>query len=456
MAALELGRKTLTDAGGTDWIDAAAVTGNVVLNLNPGIATAVNAATWFTIAAGTLIENAVTGDGADTLTGNGSANTLYGMRGADTLNGGIGDDTLVGGAGVDHLFGGADNDAFLYNASTEFAVGETIDGGTGIADTLRLNIGQGFQVDVSGPGVLANVEKVVFLSAGIGRFADVSISTAANRINAFTGSAGENQVKVVGAAINLSAVAFTNWTNGEDLIELTGTAGNDTLTGSGRNDTINAGGLNDILDGGLGSDSLNGGNGNDTYVLNADANVTNTLSDTSGVDTILTTITRALTPFGFIEGLTLVAGSGAIWGYGNGANNAMVGNASNNRLEGLGGNDTLAGLAGCDTLAGGADNDTFRFLAAGDSAVGALRDVITDFDDLGNDVVDLSLMAGVTAYIGAANFTAAGQVRAIVSGANVLIQINTLGATGAESEILLLNTTLGNGVGQLGTGDILV
>ena len=227
-------------------------------------------------------------------------------------------------------------------------------------------------------------------------------------------------------------------------------------TGNGQVNVLIGNTFNNVLDGGANNDSLDGGAGNDTYVLNADANVTNTLADISGFDTVLTTITRALTPFGFIEGLTLVAGSGAIWGYGNGANNAMVGNTSNNRLEGLGGNDTLAGLAGCDTLAGGANDDTFRFLTTLDSAVGGLRDVITDFDDLGNDVVDLTLMAGVSSYIGTANFTAAGQVRAIVSGANVLIQINTVGAGIAESEILLLNTTLGNGVGQLGAGDILV
>ena len=38
----------------------------------------------------------MTGDGNDTLTGNGAANTLYGMRGNDTLDGGAGNDTLFG------------------------------------------------------------------------------------------------------------------------------------------------------------------------------------------------------------------------------------------------------------------------------------------------------------------------------------------------------------------------
>ena len=79
MAALtgESGRTTLTDAnGGTDWIDAAAVTGNVILDLASGAT--VNGVAWFTIAGG--IENAVTGDGNDSLTGSGAANISMAAR----------------------------------------------------------------------------------------------------------------------------------------------------------------------------------------------------------------------------------------------------------------------------------------------------------------------------------------------------------------------------------------
>ena len=48
---------TLTDLdGGTDWIDAAAVTGALVLNLDAGASGSIGAS-WFTIAGGTIIEN---------------------------------------------------------------------------------------------------------------------------------------------------------------------------------------------------------------------------------------------------------------------------------------------------------------------------------------------------------------------------------------------------------------
>jgi subtilisin-like proprotein convertase family protein len=100
MAALagEGGRTILTDSnGGSDWIDAAAVTGNVIVDLATGAT--VNGIAWFTIAG--VVENVVTGDGNDSVTGTGGPDKLYGMRGNDTLFGQGGDDALDGGAGDD-------------------------------------------------------------------------------------------------------------------------------------------------------------------------------------------------------------------------------------------------------------------------------------------------------------------------------------------------------------------
>jgi serralysin len=50
-----------------------------------------------------LIENAVTGSGNDTLIGNAANNDLRGMAGNDTLSGGDGSDFLTGGTGADRL-----------------------------------------------------------------------------------------------------------------------------------------------------------------------------------------------------------------------------------------------------------------------------------------------------------------------------------------------------------------
>ncbi|MCU6453896.1 M10 family metallopeptidase C-terminal domain-containing protein [Sphingomonas sp. A2-49] len=98
------GRSVLTDTnGGQDWINAAAVSSDVSLSLVSGQRTTFGGQTAFTISRESTIENAVTGDGNDTLIGNRFDNRLYGMRGNDVLNGGAGNDILFGGAGNDQF-----------------------------------------------------------------------------------------------------------------------------------------------------------------------------------------------------------------------------------------------------------------------------------------------------------------------------------------------------------------
>jgi Ca2+-binding RTX toxin-like protein len=116
-------RRTLRDTdGGTDWIDAAAVTGNAVVSLAAGT-TSTLAGGSFAIAAGTTIENAVTGDGNDRITGNAAANRLLGMRGNDTITGNAGNDTLEGGAGDDSLVGGDGGDVLIGGAGLDRIAG---------------------------------------------------------------------------------------------------------------------------------------------------------------------------------------------------------------------------------------------------------------------------------------------------------------------------------------------
>lgn len=113
--------------GGVDWINAAAVTSDVSLSLVEGTSTSFAGKGGFSIASGSQIKNAVTGDGNDTLTGNALDNELRGMRGDDTLFGIAGNDRLYGGAGADILFGGEGND--------------WLDGGAGV-DYMERRYGQ--------------------------------------------------------------------------------------------------------------------------------------------------------------------------------------------------------------------------------------------------------------------------------------------------------------------------
>jgi Ca2+-binding RTX toxin-like protein len=113
-------RLTLTDSdGGEDWINAATLADDLVIRLEEGASSTAGGTEFVRIAAGTLIENAVTGDGDDELHGNDLDNKLYGMRGDDVLLGGAGGDTLAGGAGNDTLTGGLGADMFLFDRALD-------------------------------------------------------------------------------------------------------------------------------------------------------------------------------------------------------------------------------------------------------------------------------------------------------------------------------------------------
>lgn len=58
----------------------------------------------YTIARGVVIENAIGGNGDDTITGNGAVNRLEGGSGNDRLDGGAGADTMIGGSGSDTYY----------------------------------------------------------------------------------------------------------------------------------------------------------------------------------------------------------------------------------------------------------------------------------------------------------------------------------------------------------------
>ena len=73
----------------------------------------------FTIAAGVVIENALSGAGNDILIGNDAANTLNGGNGNDMIYGGLGDDRLEGNRGDDRMEGGAGNDRYIIDSAAD-------------------------------------------------------------------------------------------------------------------------------------------------------------------------------------------------------------------------------------------------------------------------------------------------------------------------------------------------
>lgn len=95
-AAGQSARSSLGDTdGGADWMNCATMTGNLVLDLNAGGDCTADGRRFTFMAIGTLLENAIAGDGNDRMLGNALDNLLAGMRGDDTLDCGAGTDIAV-------------------------------------------------------------------------------------------------------------------------------------------------------------------------------------------------------------------------------------------------------------------------------------------------------------------------------------------------------------------------
>lgn len=286
------------------------------------------------------IEDALTGIGNDTLSGNALGNLLAGGAGDDWIQGRAGMDSLSGGAGRDTLAGGAGND--------------------------RIDGGHGFDIARTGPqnavAWLTNNGSGVIRGEGVDRLIG---------IEGLLGGAGAD--RLIGNAAG-------NW--------LGGGLGADLLTGRGGRDMLSGGNGNDTLIGGAGSDRLIGGSGHDWAILTGLGRVRVNLAFDEphqvGRDRDI------------LIGIEAVqSGAADDWLFGNNQSNRLRGGAGNDWLRGAGGRDWLEGQQGHDTLTGGRGADRFVFTGG--------RDAITDFnrhegDRLLLDSDALPGLRGVSAY----------------------------------------------------------
>lgn len=267
--------------------------------------------------------------GADQIVGSREDDVLSGFAGGDELTGNAGDDVLAGDEGNDLLAGGTADDALIGGVGND-----RLDGGAG--------------TDVA-----------VYLDAQAG----VTVSLAAVGAQS-TGAAG------VDTLIGIEQLVGSNFAD-----RLTGDAASNYLGGYDGNDRLSAGAGSDLLEGGVGDDHLDGGSGNDVIYggMGNDTFVVDSATDGvieyygEGVDTVLASVSFALTDGWEIEKLTLT-GSGANSAWGNDYGNVLTGNAAGNqlyggfgddRLSGGAGHDTLDGGSGLDRLYGGTGNDTY-------------------------------------------------------------------------------------------------
>ncbi|WP_417262500.1 S8 family serine peptidase [Celeribacter sp.] len=297
MLAEDSSRGSLTDTSGTDWINMAAIAGNVVADLTSGVQ--VNGTSWFTTDGS--IENIVTGDGNDTLIGNASDNILQGMRG---------DDTLIGGAGADDLRGGTGSDTASYSTATA-----------------------GLKAD------LINFESNTGDAAG-DTYSSVENLAGTLYEDDLRGTHGDNFISGGGGN------DFIMGRDGQDV--LVGGAGNDNLNGGDDFDVLNGGSGNDRLNGGAGADRLLGADGDDSLI---DTDGNNRMFGGTGNDTL----------FDGSGSSILFGNGGNDRLIGKGGNDRLYGNNGNDTLNGGNGNDTLNGGAGNDYMIGGNGVDIFVF-----------------------------------------------------------------------------------------------
>jgi Ca2+-binding RTX toxin-like protein len=317
--------------GGTDWLNMAMLSGNVVASLVGGGKFSVNKVVWGSIAASAPIENMVTGDGNDSLTGNGGANEIHAMRGNDTVLGGGGDDKLHGGAGNDSLRGETGADRLLGEAGND-----ALNGGAG-NDSLQGGAGNDALLGDLGDDRLEGGDGIDNLGGGAG----------ADRL--YGGNGGDKLYGDADADMLFGEV-------GND--QIFGGLGNDTVYGGIGNDTISeaTGGGNDVVRGGDGRDLVDLGVGDDRFEDEAETGL-------AGSDTV----------FGGLGNDTLTGAGGNDSLMGDAGNDVISGGVGNDVLTGGAGLDRIEGGAGNDVLTGGQDADTFIFTA------GCAADRVTDF-----------------------------------------------------------------------------
>ena len=278
---------TIVDDGGIDTIDLTGASGNQTLDLTPGAISSVDGKLGNLILdATTVIENAATGQGADSVTGNaadnvirlgGGADFATGGAGADALYGEAGNDTLLGGDGIDRLFGGDGSDTLSGGDH-----GDRIEGGAG-GDTIRGDGGNDLLFGNAGDDLIeggAGDDRLLGgtrndrLKGGAGND-DLNGEAGFDRLE---GGSGNDRLSGGAQADNLFGEGGDDILDGDEgLDRLFGGAGDDLLRGGSGDDALRGGGGFDRLEGGAGNDLLWGDFNADVFVF----------ADGCGADTVL-------------------------------------------------------------------------------------------------------------------------------------------------------------------------
>ena len=335
---------------------------------------------------GANLENLIlTGSSNLSGTGNTLANIITGNTGDDILDGGVGTDTLIGNStwGNDTFVVDNTGDSLtetnaameaLVQSSVSWTLGDNFNNLTLLGTSALVGMGNGFDNTLTDNGASDT------LIGGTGD--DTYIISNTSDLVSEAADEGTDLIE--------ASFSYTLGTNFENL-KLLGTSA---LIGTGNS-------LDNILVDNGAADTLIGGAGDDTYVI---SNTSDLVSEASSAGTDLVVSSVSYTLASNIEGLTLT-GSG-ITGTANNGGNVITDNS----------------FSGGNTLVGGAGADEFVLASAG---VYNNIDVIQNFSTAQSDKIDIiELMPDY--YISGVS-TLADYVRAVNSGSDSLLQVDSTG-----------------------------
>jgi Ca2+-binding RTX toxin-like protein len=385
--------------------------------------------------------------------------TVYGGNDADTLKGGLGDDTLYGGAGADifeggtaddgsdEFWGGTEIDTVSYADRTNAVVadinptgvtltganlatmtyGATADGTMDVEQDLN---DDGDFTDVSETATTmayANATDAADLlaqlnadvaSTGITFTIDPFMRLVLNAPHAVTISSSTGITGMADGAYTKDDADADDGESGElddihdDIENLTGGDGNDTLLGNNVSNAIVGGDGNDTIGGGSAgssctadADVLTGGVGDDTFSMGESSDCGDEVVGGAGTDAVdYQYRTAALTidvdnsaDDGDLAATerdnikadveAVIGGTGDDTITGGSGNETLHGGDGDDILSGGNGNDVLIGNDGDDELNGGAGDDTYG--TSGDDSVFAnYASVTTDDMGAGDDIMN--------------------------------------------------------------------
>lgn len=390
-------------------------TGDTVVELaNQGIDTVRSDVTY---ALGANVENLTLIDWVGPIngTGNGLDNVLTGNNYANVLTGGAGNDTYVVSAGdavVEAINEGTDT----VLASVSYALTDNVENVT-LTGTATIDAtGNGLDNFLTGNAANNTLD---------GQIGADHMNGGAGNDTYWVDSTGDVVTESANEGID-TVQSFVDYTLGANLENLslnsvqvstgTGNELNNVITGTTADNLLIGLGGDDNLDGRMGADTMVGGVGNDIYAIdNIDDVIVENLNE--GIDTVQSKIDYVLGAN--LENLTLL-GIAAVYGTGNGANNALIGAAGDNVLD---------GGAGADTMTGGRGNDVYFVDNVGDS--------VTENANEGSDTILSSVSFTLVANVENLTLTGSDAINGVGNASdNILIgnsASNALSATGGNN-----------------------